>query len=214
MYDVVVMTLGFEPGPLIRALASHPIVEGGDVIIFVPNYEDERAERAFQDFKRICSMMFLDEKKKIKINIKRYVINIDDIEVGISQVRSILGKYCNNNVAICLSGGMRALCIAVLLGAFLINWKRKPSIMAYLEGQGKYVVIPYVADIMKLVITDVKLEILRALRDGPKTISELSIILDKDRSTIYRHLKWLAKNGLIEYEKHLVKLTRLGRLMV
>ena len=213
-YDAIVMTLGFEPGPLVRALASHPIVEGGDVVIFVPNYEDERAERAFQDLKRIYSMIFLDERGKIKVNIRRYVINVDNLEMGISQVRDILGKYSERKVVICLSGGMRSLCIATLLGAFFIYWKKRPLITVYLEGQGKYVAVPFVADVMKLSVTDVKLEILRALKEGSRTIGELSVILNRDRSTIYRHLKWLAKNNLIEYEKHLIKLTKLGRLLV
>ncbi len=43
-----------------------------------------------------------------------------------------------------------------------------------------------------------RFEILQILRQGPKTINDISIMLGKDRTTIYRHLKALKRAGFVQ----------------
>ncbi|WP_456396518.1 ArsR/SmtB family transcription factor, partial [Thermococcus sp.] len=43
-----------------------------------------------------------------------------------------------------------------------------------------------------------RFRILELLRERPMTINELTEILDRDRATIYRHIKTLEKAGFVE----------------
>ncbi len=52
-------------------------------------------------------------------------------------------------------------------------------------------------DVIKLITEETRSKILRLLRFRDMTISELSSILNKDISTIFRHIKKLEKAGLV-----------------
>jgi DNA-binding transcriptional ArsR family regulator len=51
---------------------------------------------------------------------------------------------------------------------------------------------------VKVLSEGTRLKILQLLRDRPMTVNELSDILGKDRTTIYRHIKMLENAGLVE----------------
>ncbi len=53
-------------------------------------------------------------------------------------------------------------------------------------------------EIIKVIIEDTRSKILRLLRFRDMTISEIASILNKDISTIFRHIKKLEKHGLIK----------------
>ncbi|MBC7096051.1 helix-turn-helix transcriptional regulator, partial [Thermococcus sp.] len=51
---------------------------------------------------------------------------------------------------------------------------------------------------IKVLAEKTRIDILSLLRDRPMTTSELSMILNKDSSTIYRHVTLLKKAGFVE----------------
>jgi len=51
---------------------------------------------------------------------------------------------------------------------------------------------------VKALSDETRFKILQLLRQRPMTIGELSILLGKDRTTIYRHVKALEKAGFVE----------------
>ena len=53
-------------------------------------------------------------------------------------------------------------------------------------------------EVIKLIIEDTRSKILRLLRFRDMTISEISSILNKDVSTIFRHIKKLEKYGIVK----------------
>jgi DNA-binding transcriptional ArsR family regulator len=53
-------------------------------------------------------------------------------------------------------------------------------------------------DILKILAVDTRMDILKELRKGDRTLSDLSRILKKDKSTIMEHLTILAKAGLVK----------------
>ena len=55
---------------------------------------------------------------------------------------------------------------------------------------------------MKLIFSKTKIEILKKLNERNYTISELSKILGKSKSTISEHLNTLYKMGLVDKESH------------
>jgi len=54
------------------------------------------------------------------------------------------------------------------------------------------------AEKVKALSEETRFRILQLLRERPMTINELSNILGKDRTTIYRHIKMLENAGLVE----------------
>lgn len=53
-------------------------------------------------------------------------------------------------------------------------------------------------EMIKLAIDPTRRKVLELLRLNPLTVSQMASILDKDQSTIYRHVEKLAKAGFIE----------------
>jgi len=51
---------------------------------------------------------------------------------------------------------------------------------------------------VKILMEKTRFEILQILRDGPKTINDIRLMIGKDRTTIYRHLKTLEKAGFVK----------------
>jgi len=212
VFDAIMLTLGFEPGPLVRAIAAYPLSSSGRIIIFTPIYRDERCERAFLDFQRIVNMMFREEHKGNEISIERVHIQLDPLSKGVQEVRKILYDLKDKHVLIALTGGMRALCLAVFIAYLTIPWIKEPKILVYLEGRGKSIEIPPIRKVLDLTIFGLKQEILNLLAKEPRTITQLSIELNRDRSVIYRHISWLESQGLIERKGKLIHTTELGKL--
>ncbi|MCS7116714.1 MAG: hypothetical protein NZ896_04495, partial [Nitrososphaerales archaeon] len=73
-FDAVVLTLGFEPGPLIRAVASYNLKPNGSIITFTPSFSDERAENAYMELKRICDIIF----KNVQLNFQKVEVDLTD----------------------------------------------------------------------------------------------------------------------------------------
>ncbi len=51
---------------------------------------------------------------------------------------------------------------------------------------------------IKVLAEETRFEILHLLKMGPMSIGELAMMLDRDRTTIYRHIKTLEKAGFVE----------------
>ncbi len=211
MYDALVVTLGFEPGPLIRALASTPLKVDGKVIVLVPEFKDERSERAFLDFERISRMMLKEDG--ISIEIDRFEVVLKPLSSGIRKIRLLFRELMNRNIVIALTGSMRALVLATFMAYLLTPWSKEPKICVYLEGRGEAIDVPPVRRVLEFAITDIKQEILNALTKKPKTVSQLSAELGKDRSVIYRHLLWLESKGLITRKGKYIEVTELGKAL-
>lgn len=208
-FDVVVLLLGFEPGPLVRAVASCNLRVGGRVIVFMPSFRDERAERAWSDFCRILNMMFNGGR----VSVERVEVDLTDIVTAVRRIRSVLNSISNMNTVIVFTGGMRALVLSVFIAYLLVEWKVKPKLKVYLEGRGYTIDIPDLTTVLSLDISREKLRILETLIDKPRTVSEIARKLGKDRSTIHRHIDWLQRKNLVERENKTFKLTSIGKLL-
>ncbi|RLE57918.1 MAG: hypothetical protein DRJ40_01560 [Thermoprotei archaeon] len=212
-YDCLVLTLGFEPGPLLRAIASYGVKANGTIVVLTAEYRDERCERAFLDLQKLVRMLFKDERGRHEINIRRVDVCLNPVLRGVEQVSATLREFVNSNVCIAFTGGMRVLWIILLMTYLLLPWKYEPKLVAYLEGRGEFVEIPPIRSIFELAVHGTRLEILRAIGERPKTVDELSSELNRDRSTIYRNILWLEEKGLVKKVGRTIELTDLGRVL-
>ncbi len=62
----------------------------------------------------------------------------------------------------------------------------------------KGVIIVSEPERIKILADETRFEILHLLRRGPMSIRELTMMLHRDRTTIYRHIKTLEKAGFVE----------------
>ncbi|MHC1637480.1 MAG: CRISPR-associated CARF protein Csa3 [Candidatus Nezhaarchaeales archaeon] len=211
--DALIMTLGFEPGPLIRAVASHNLKPGSSIIILTPVFDgkrEERGERAYLELERICSMML----GEANITVKRVDIELTDLTLAINQVKELLSNYVLKYVAISLSGGMRALCLATYIAYLLVKWEKTPLIEIQLEGRAESLEVPPLHTILTLDISEERKNILKVLLEkGPLTIADIAPLVQKDRSTVYRHLTSLTKLNLVQQRGRFYELTSLGKII-
>lgn len=213
MLDILIMTLGFEPGPLVGCLASHAVegfASNAEIIVLTPNFQDERAERAWRQLQNIFDMMKLGE---IGVSLRRHVIDLSDFPKAVRQIKDLFSEFRGKNVQISLTGGMRALILAAFMAYLLTDWRLPPNVEISLEGRGIMLKVPNIASILTPLVDERRRYILRAMSPGRVyRSSELLKLLKRDRSTLYRHLRALCNMGLIERVERRFRLTRLGEL--
>lgn len=211
LFDALIMTLGFEPGPLIRSIASYNLRSGASIIIFTPSFKDERAERAYLEFKRICDIIL----KGASINFQKIEVDLTDFLKAVRHVKILLSKFVNKQVALCFSGGMRALCFAVFIAYLMLEWRHRPSIEVHLEGRAERLTMPSLNKIIKVNMSEEKLSILQLLlQHGNLSAGNIAVLMQKDRSTVYRHLAGLLENELVRQKGKTYELTDLGLMLV
>ena len=214
MIDALVMTLGFEPGPLVSSVASHAAEgfnPGAEIIVLTPDFPDERAERAWRQLQNIFDMMKLGEAG---VTLLRRTINLDDFSKAVVQVKALFSKLSGKKVCISLTGGMRALILATFVAYLLTDWREPPDVEISLEGRGVILKVPTVVSVLAPLIDEKKMSLLRVM--SPNRVyrpGELCKLFGKDRSTLYRYLKALCNTGLIRRVDRGFKLTELGEIL-
>jgi len=212
MIEALVMTLGFEPGPLLSTIASaasEGFSEGARIIVFTSAFPDERARRAWLELQRIVNMM--DFTKKLGLQLELHEVDLSEFSEAVGRIREKLFPLRDKMVRISITGGMRALGLALFAAFLLIDWVREPKFNVYLEGRGMAVEIPPLFKILAPKLTETQLQILGLMKAGNLyTTSDIAGFLNKDRSTIYKSLLSLRDMGLVEREGNFFKLSRFG----
>jgi|UniRef100_A0A7J3YTY3 CRISPR locus-related DNA-binding protein len=210
LFDALIMTLGFEPGPLIRAAASYNLRTGASIIALTPSFKDERAERAYFELKNVCDILFKDTQ----VNFQKIEVDLTDFVRAVKHIKRLLSAFTNKHVALCFSGGMRALCLAVYTAYLMLEWQLPPSIEIHLEGRVERLIVPPLHKVIKVNISEEKLNILRLLFQHEKlSAGNIAALMHKDRSTVYRHLSGLFEDGLIKQKGKMYELTDLGLML-
>jgi len=209
--DALIMTLGFEPGPLIRAAASYSLKPGASIVVLTPSFKDDRAERAYLELKKICDVLFKDAE----VSVQRIEVDLSDFSTAVKQVRKLFATLADRRVAICFTGGMRALCMATYTAYLTIEWRYPPSLEVHLEGRAERIPIPPVHEILKPHVTEERLAVLKLLSEhGSLSMGDIASLMQKDRSTVYRQISSLIRMRLVDQRGRLYELTDLGRMLV
>jgi len=214
LLDTLVMTLGFEPGPLVSSVASHAaegFTSGARIVVLTPNFPDERADRAWRQLCEIFEMMRL---KDLGVELERMIIDLNDFTRAVIQLKEFFSRIKGKRTQISLTGGMRALILATLIAYLLTEWENPPGIEVFLEGRGFALKIPNIASVVKPFLDENKMQLLRAMLPGKVYRSgDLCKLLRRDRSTVYRYLRALSRAGLIERVDRGFRLTELGEML-
>jgi len=215
MLDALVLTLGFEPGPLVSAIASSAsegFAKEARIIVLTAAYPDERSERAWLQLQQVFKMMELD--RKLNVKLERFEVPLEDMIEAVLYIKEILKTVNKGSVKLAITGGMRALGLALFIAYFLTEWAEEPRIEVYLEGRGMALEVPRLRRLFLVELSGAHLELLRFMKPGVAYAStDLAGLLRKDRSTVYRYLQVLADRGLLERTPGGFKLSKLGLLL-
>jgi len=213
MLDALVMTLGFEPGPLVSAVASaaaRGFSEGARIVVLTAAFPDERVERAWLQFQTVVGMMELC--KRLSIEMEKREVPLGDMALAILNVKRIFEELAERSVRVSITGGMRALGLAVFIACLLTRWRREPEIEVYLEGRGAALEVPSVRRL--LTAAEKCGDVVRIMRTGKVwKLNELAVRLGRDRSTVYRKMKLLREAGAVRKVRGGYELTVLGMLL-
>ena len=215
MLDALILTLGFEPGPLVSAIASgvaEGFSRGARVIVLTAAYPDERSERAWLQLQQVFKMMELE--KKLNVKLERIEIPLEDMTEAVQRIKEILKTVAKGRVKLAITGGMRALGLALFIAYLLTDWAEEPKVEVYLEGRGMALEVPRLRRLLLVKLSKAHLELLRCMEPGiAYTSTDLAGLLRRDRSTIYRYLQALADRGLLERAPEGFRLSKLGLLL-
>ena len=196
MKNALLLTLGFDEKFCYRAILRHGISEG-DKIVLVTAKIVNRVKKAYDWIKTFVNTSYSN------VEMKLIELNVEDTIGSIKKVLEILEELEGYHIVINLSGGMRILSFIVLL-SLLFKEIRNAVIEIELEDFSGVVRIPVILltlPSIKEKLGEEKIKILKAIRDGKKNVKSIAEYLNKDQSTIRRHISSLKKLGLIEYEK-------------
>lgn len=209
MVKALICTLGFDTDPVVRRIVGSRLEEGGILLLLTAEPLRPETESAINDIKGLVDKAYLGS---VKVEVK--AINPRNFHEAVSTIRKELERFKHDEVVLNLSGGMRALVLSAYT-AYLIAGLKKAKLIVDLEARQGTVELPPIASLLTTPpqLTEEKLKILTLLQQ-PKTPHELSEALDKDLTTIYRHLRDLEDLKLIERENRIVKLSNLGKMLV
>jgi len=196
MKNALLLTLGFDEKFCYRAILRHGISEG-DKIVLVTAKIVNRVKKAYDWIKTFVNTSYSN------VEMKLIELNVEDTIGSIKKVLEILEELEGYHIVINLSGGMRILSFIVLL-SLLFKEIRNAVIEIELEDFSGVVRIPVILltlPSIKEKLSEEKIKILKTIRDGKNNVKSIAEYLNKDRSTIRRHISSLKKLGLIEYEK-------------
>jgi len=196
MKNALLLTLGFDEKFCYRAILRHGISEG-DKIVLVTAKIVNRVKKAYDWIKTFVNTSYSN------VEMKLIELNVEDTIGSIKKVLEILEELEGYHIVINLSGGMRILSFIVLL-SLLFKEIRNAVIEIELEDFSGVVRIPVILltlPSIKEKLGEEKIKILKAIRDGKNNVKSIAEYLNKDQSTIRRHISSLKKLGLIEYEK-------------
>jgi CRISPR-associated protein Csa3 len=187
----MIFTLGFDEAFAIRALLRRGINDGDKIIIVIPDKEDSRTNSAIQTIKEVIN------KTNKRVKIEEIRLQVENFNTSTETIRKILTSHEGEQIYANLSGGMRALVLETLVG--IIKSNVKCEIEVDLEDRTNFIKFT-TTDIRTPEIEPEEYNILSSF-DTIITLSELSKVLNKPKSTLWRKIKKLEEKGLIKIEK-------------
>ena len=203
---IIFATLGFDERFIIRDILRRGIKEETKLLVFTSS-EDPRVEEAYTTLKTTFMSMSL--------KIEKYTINIEDPFSAISEIRNIILENIKgqSEIVFNLSGGQRILLSYIL--SIISSERINCEIVMISEDSSFQVSLPSKIFFAKQ-IDSLSLEIVKMLKEEPLKAGEIIKKLGGDetigRTTIWRRLKWLIKEGIVEYDNETkrYKLTNTG----
>ena len=207
------LTLGFDEKFCFRAILRHRVEDGDRVVLITASLVD-RVKKAYEQIKAFLTASYKN------INLELMQIDVNDLLGSVEKISKKLEELSKcEKIIVNVSGGMRILAIIVLL-TLIIKPMRNLELEIELEDSSALISIP--ADFLKIAsikarLSKEKIKLLKLVVRGENDVKSLARHLEKDESTIRRHISDLEELKLIEIVKRKplkVKATKLARLVL
>lgn len=193
-------TLGFDTRFQMKSLVHLGRSRIDRVLSILPRKHDDKSARALEELRRFCrDVMGIKEFDTILVDLDAgYASSIAEIYLGLAGVKDIQHLYID------LSGGMRLLVLYTFMASQL--YRRSTGVpvtyIVWREDLEGYAEMP--GDIMDIPLysrEDPQALILEKLAEKPMTTSELARETGMPKSTIYKYLKEMTEQGLLERQE-------------
>jgi len=191
MVRLLISTLGFEEAFPIRFLMRNSPSKGDVILIVMPYSRDERSARAYFELSKFASN-YLQEVKLEKVEVP-----VANVYQSIMMISSKIKSLNATEAVVNLSGGMRLLVIETLVAVKMVL-SNKAKIELELEDRREVVAMtPSILDLK--IPTQQHVKILKAMKELGVSVSITNIarLLKAPRSSIYKELKRMEKEGLV-----------------
>lgn len=209
----VFVTFGWTEIPVISSILRYGLNEGDRIVVILPEYRDERSQRALNDLETFISNYVKN------VEITKVYINLEDIADSIYKLKSCIENEKGRKCIVNLSGGMRSIVIITYIATILA---KHPDIMVELETEDRkrIIEIPEIKpeDLRKFEeLSYLAKEIIKELLFGPLEAAVLRKKLNAAASSFHNAQMKLVEMGYIEREKKnkssILKLTTRGKIL-
>ncbi|MGB9622230.1 MAG: CRISPR-associated CARF protein Csa3 [Candidatus Bathyarchaeia archaeon] len=199
MRKLIVATIGFEEKFMIRAITRHGL-DRGDQILLLTGPSTEKSMNTVNLIRGFITKYY---DKDVVVHVKEVPVN--DFLASVLAIKQSINERSKESVDVIvnLSGGMRILVIATLLALATLNLR---NVLIEIETEDYSSIVNIPAEILLLgrpKLSRRLLDILRILIESqePLSVNEIAEKLQRDASTIRRHLIKLRKMKLVEAKK-------------
>lgn len=199
--NILVVTLGFDEKFLIRAFMRR--FNELNKVVIVGSFDNEKSMNALRSFEDLIQKV--GGPSYDVLEVKPYPF--DELVVRVSQ---FIRKYKGSRFILNLSGGMRIIILGVLF-AFLIN-----GVDAEIEVETEnfeHLINFKISDFKPVDLSDIHLNILKAIKDGYRTVNSIHKYLGIPLSTVWRRVQEMKDQGILAEDAEL-KLTNKGELLL
>ncbi len=206
------ISLGFDVTNFLGSLLDRGFGRRDSVVLIVPKNRNERNEEAIKRIDLLLS----------ELNTRGYKIELEILELDEqSPLQSLITlishiKEWEGEVYIDAVGGLRIFCVIMGIASVLVP-KRNVYLSSTAESTGMRVDVPRISLTTFKSLTRAKMDVLLAIKKGKHTPEEIERFVEKDRSTISRHLLSLEESGLVrkieDWPAH-YEITDIGEIVI
>lgn len=208
----VILSFGFDSSVVLRAYSNYNLGSKDCLVLVVPEEENLRADAAVKD---VESFLYSLKSRGVNINLEILKVDASSIEKTIMAVADFMKENEDYTYSIEATGGLRSVCVALtILGCFF-----KTSISSFHtinDASGQIIEVPLPN--FDFDISDTKKEVIRLLYMKEEASAKyIASWLNKDISTVNRHLSDLEKNFVVKRDtryKANYRLTYIGKLLI
>lgn len=205
----VILSFGFDSSVVLRAYSKYNLGGGDSLGLVVSKEENTRREAAIKEVESFLSSL---RSRGVDIDLSVLRVEAGNIEAIVTQVADFITQE-GYSYYLEATGGLRSVCVALtILGILLKN--HISDFHTIDDSNGKIVRVPLPYSGYELSDTKKKiLSLIKSLREV-KT-RDIAKSMDKNISTINRHLGEMEKNLLIERDSRynaVYRLTYIGEV--
>jgi CRISPR locus-related DNA-binding protein len=192
---IFICSFGFDEKFVLRCLVRYGF-STGDIVKLITS--DPPDSRVLDSYRRVEELA-----RRLGGASELLAINCRNLDEAISAIIDIIRSLREHEIIVNLSGGMRILICLILIALMVTEIKSKIRIEMETEDLKSLIDIPQkVLKLPRFRMGGVKFKIAEILiLRGELSVTELAVVVGKDKSLVSRHIRDMEEVGLIHTER-------------